>query len=57
MVIVASGFTVLMAVLFNLISDLVGGIRFTVIEEETVRKVTPPQDLPRSKKIRDRSTG
>jgi hypothetical protein len=57
MVIVASGFTVLMAVLFNLISDLVGGIRFTVIEEETVRKVTPAQDLPRSKKIRDRSTG
>jgi hypothetical protein len=57
MVIVASGFSVLLAVLFNLISDLVGGIRFTVIEEESARKVAPAPDLPRSKKIRDRSTG
>jgi hypothetical protein len=28
---------VLLTVVFNLISDLVGGIRVTVIEEETVR--------------------
>jgi hypothetical protein len=57
MVIVASGFSVLLAVLFNLISDLVGGIRFTVIEEETARKVAKAPDLPRTKKTRDRSTG
>lgn len=37
MVIAATGFTVLMAVLFNLISDLMGGIRVTVIQEETAR--------------------
>jgi hypothetical protein len=48
MVIVASGFAVLMAVLFNLISDLVGGIRFTVIEEESARAVHAA-DVPRSK--------
>jgi len=33
--------TVLLAVLFNLISDLVGGIRLTVIEEETARPRRP----------------
>lgn len=33
---------VLLTVVFNLISDLVGGIRLTVIEEETVR--LPPSD-------------
>jgi hypothetical protein len=49
MVIVASGFSVLLAVLFNLISDLVGGIRFTVIEEETARKAPKGPDLSRSK--------
>ena len=48
MVIVASGFSVLMAVLFNLISDLVGGIRFTVIEEESARPV-PAVERSRSK--------
>lgn len=37
MVVGGSGFTVLMAVLFNLISDLVGGVRMTVVEEETAR--------------------
>lgn len=30
-------FTVLCAVLFNLISDITGGVRFTVVEEETAR--------------------
>jgi len=29
------GVTVVLVVLFNLISDLTGGIRFTMIEEET----------------------
>jgi hypothetical protein len=48
MVIVAAGFSVLMAVLFNLISDLVGGIRFTVIEEETSRPAAPPPEASRS---------
>lgn len=37
LVVAATGFMVLMAVLFNLISDLTGGIRVTVIEEETAR--------------------
>ena len=37
LVVAATGFNVLMAVLFNLISDLTGGIRITVIEEETAR--------------------
>lgn len=46
MVVVVSGFTVLMAVLFNLISDLTGGVRMTVVEEETAR--------PRPKRLRPR---
>ena len=37
MVVAATGFAVLLAVLFNLISDLTGGIRVTVVEEETAR--------------------
>lgn len=49
MVVAGSGFTVLMAVLFNLISDLIGGVRMTVVEEETAR--------PRPKRTRPRSTG
>jgi hypothetical protein len=40
MVVAATGFTVLLAVLFNLISDLTGGVRVTVVEEETARPVT-----------------
>lgn len=47
-VVAGSGFTVLMAVLFNLISDLTGGVRFTVVEEETAR--------PRPKRLRPRRT-
>ena len=38
LVVAGSGLNVLVAVLFNLISDLVGGIRLTVIEEETTRR-------------------
>ena len=35
LVIGGTGVTVLLVVLFNLISDLMGGVRFTMIEEET----------------------
>jgi len=41
MVLVATGFTVLATVLFNLISDLIGGVRVTVIQEETARPGDP----------------
>jgi hypothetical protein len=41
MVVAATGFTVLLAVLFNLISDLTGGVRVTVVEEESARPVEP----------------
>ena len=37
MVLAGSGLTVLGAVLFNLISDVTGGVRLTVVEEETAR--------------------
>jgi hypothetical protein len=37
LVIALTGFNVLIAVLFNLISDLTGGVRITVVEEETAR--------------------
>jgi hypothetical protein len=37
LVIAGTGINVLLAVLFNLISDLVGGVRVTVIEEESAR--------------------
>lgn len=40
----ATGFAVLIAILLNLISDLTGGIRVTVVEEETARPIaTLPQ--------------
>jgi len=39
LVIAGSGLNVLLCTLFNLISDLVGGIRVTVIEEETAKPV------------------
>ena len=46
LVVALTGFAVLMAVLFNLISDLTGGLRATVIEEETARVFVPPGDQP-----------
>lgn len=46
LVLAGSGLTVLGAVLFNLISDVTGGVRLTVIEEETAR--------PRSRRTRRR---
>ena len=39
-----TGFMVLIAILLNLISDLTGGVRVTVVEEETAR---PISTLPR----------
>lgn len=41
-----TAFSVLLTVLFNLISDLVGGIRATVIEEESAR-FRPPRRIRR----------
>jgi hypothetical protein len=46
MVIANSLFMVLLVVLFNLISDLVGGIRVTVIEEENIRRAPVPTQAP-----------
>ena len=40
-VFVATAVTAVLAVLFNLIADLTGGVRFTVIEEESARRVLP----------------
>lgn len=54
MVVGGSGFTVLMAVLFNLISDLVGGVRMTVVEEETAR---PRPKRLQPKRARPNQTG
>jgi hypothetical protein len=39
MVFLGTAITAILAVLFNLISDLVGGIRVTVIEEESTRRI------------------
>ena len=39
LVVAGTAANVVFAVLFNLISDVVGGLRLTVIEEETVRRV------------------
>jgi hypothetical protein len=46
LVIAGTGLNVTMAVLFNLISDLVGGVRVTVLEEEVVL-------APRAAKVND----
>lgn len=64
-VVAGTGFTVLMAVLFNLISDLTGGIRISVVELETARPMSRrrrrsaepvPTSSPRQRD-RDRSRG
>ena len=41
LVIAGTGFTVLLALLFNLISELTGGLRLSVIEVETARRPKP----------------
>ncbi len=38
LVVGGTGLTVLLVVLFNLISDLMGGVRFTMVEEETAAR-------------------
>lgn len=38
-VFVATAVTAVMAVIFNLIADLTGGVRFTVVEEESARRL------------------
>ncbi len=45
----SSVLVVLLTVVFNLISDLIGGIRVTVIEEETVRVPANDQARPTAK--------
>ncbi len=52
LVVAGSGFTVLMAVIFNLISDIIGGVRVTVVEEETARP-RPKRTRPRNPTSRD----
>jgi len=42
MVLVSTGFSVLISILFNLISDLTGGIRVSVIELENLRQPGQP---------------
>jgi hypothetical protein len=52
LVVAGTGLNVTLAILFNLISDLVGGVRVTVLEEEVVlrqrpvlpREMAPPRD-------------
>ena len=46
--------TVVLVVLFNLISDLTGGIRFTMIEEETAVR---QRRLRRGDVVVDQATG
>ena len=41
-VLLGTGFTVLMAVVYNLITDVVGGIQITVLEEDT--RLRPPAE-------------
>lgn len=43
LVFLATAVSAILAVLFNLISDLIGGIRVTVIEEETTRRIVREQ--------------
>ena len=60
-----TGLAVLVATLFNLITDLVGGVRFTVLEEEVVEKTASPMrrfatdatHRQATRRARDRTTG
>jgi hypothetical protein len=54
--VMATGLTALGAVLFNLISDLVGGVRFTVIEEDSARPIAAAPPKPKKKKQASSST-
>jgi hypothetical protein len=46
-----TGFAVLLATLFNLITDLVGGIRVTVLEEEVVAKAATSRASARQRDL------
>lgn len=43
-VVLATGVWVLLAIVFNLITELVGGIRVSVLEEEVVERVVEPEN-------------
>jgi hypothetical protein len=43
-VVLGTGIWVLLAVVFNLITELVGGIRVSVLEEEVVERVVEPEN-------------
>ena len=59
-VMLATGFTVLLAVLYNLIADVVGGIEFSVLEESTsaqpksLSRVSVDTEAPKEPKMRNR---
>ena len=46
MVILGTGLWVLAAVIFNLVTELVGGVRVTVLEEEVVARPADPSRVP-----------
>ena len=56
----ATGFTVLLSVLYNLISDVVGGIQFSVLEETSrpaprkLEAISVDAEAPKEPKMRDR---
>jgi hypothetical protein len=57
----ATGFTVLLSVLYNLIADVVGGVEFSVLEEagspaaqKRVRPASVDVEAPKEPKMRDR---
>ena len=43
LVVLGTGIWVLVAVIFNLVTELVGGVRVTVLEEEVVARPSGPQ--------------
>jgi hypothetical protein len=51
-IIVGTGMSVVMAVLFNLIADLTGGIRLTVLEREVVAREDVSSARVRRKRLR-----
>jgi hypothetical protein len=51
LVVAATAVTVMLGALLNLISDVIGGVRFTVVEEETAQpRPTPPTPAPRRRR-------
>ena len=47
LIVLGSGLWVLGAVIFNLVTELVGGLRVTVLEEEVVARPVEPGSGPR----------